>query len=699
MLVTSKLQYAAKLFFQLALGFLAPLVVEPQSHTAATQRRVVVADAIEMTRLEAPQYFSGRASTGLVAHFSPDGSRFVVLLRKGNLEHDSNDVSLVVFETAGVLRSPRPDVLLKMSSTSNRSAITAIRWLADNQTLVFLGENPKGTAQIYTVNIRTKLLQKLTDHPTSITSYDISSDGREILFAAEPSPAEKAEVNANKFTGNTITTSVLEEALLGELYGDNQLFLQMPEKQPVQIPITDRINYTGPISISPTGHYALIGVWARDVPSAWTGYRDKQIRAIAASHRKGELSLLPRYLLLDVENLALSPLLDSPMPGLPKFVWTPDGQTVILKTYLPLDISDPSEREARSKDEMPVEVRLSTKELQKISSEEWDREIASANQKQAGIDVTLDEDMNTPPRIYASDPKTKKKTLLLDLNPQFSQLNLGRVENLSWKATDGEQRSGGLYLPPDFESGKSYPLVIQTHGFNSARFSMDGLNEWSSAFAARMLTAKGFVVLQLGGIHLSGDSSEGPTYMAAIEGAIDYLDQKGVIDRNRVGISGFSRTVYEVGYILTHSKHKFGAAILVDGITGGYLDYLAWGDDSEATLNGGPPFGGGLQLWLTNSPCFNLDKVGAPVRLVAHGTGSVMEMWEWYAGLRLQNKPVDFVEIPDGVHLLQKPGDRRIAMQGIVDWFSFWLRLEEDPDPAKANQYDRWRSLRNAMQR
>jgi hypothetical protein len=29
----------------------------------------------------------------------------------------------------------------------------------------------------------------------------------------------------------------------------------------------------------------------------------------------------------------------------------------------------------------------------------------------------------------------------------------------------------------------------------------------------------------------------------------------------------------------------------------------------------------------------------------------------------------------------------------LVDWFRFWLKNEEDPDPAKAEQYKRWREL------
>jgi hypothetical protein len=35
-----------------------------------------------------------------------------------------------------------------------------------------------------------------------------------------------------------------------------------------------------------------------------------------------------------------------------------------------------------------------------------------------------------------------------------------------------------------------------------------------------------------------------------------------------------------------------------------------------------------------------------------------------------------------------------ISQDGNVDWFDFWLNSHEDPDPAKAEQYKRWRELR-----
>jgi len=65
--------------------------------------------------------------------------------------------------------------------------------------------------------------------------------------------------------------------------------------------------------------------------------------------------------------------------------------------------------------------------------------------------------------------------------------------------------------------------------------------------------------------------------------------------------------------------------------------------------------------------------------------------------LRLR-KPVELVYLPEGEHILEKPWERLISQQGNVDWFRFWLQGYEDPDPAKAEQYARWRELRKLQQ-
>src|SRR5260370_9971811 len=70
------------------------------------QRPITVADVVAMTRLEDTSFISGNMS---IAHFSPDGRRFVVVIRKGNLQRKTNDFSLLLYSTADALHSLKPD--------------------------------------------------------------------------------------------------------------------------------------------------------------------------------------------------------------------------------------------------------------------------------------------------------------------------------------------------------------------------------------------------------------------------------------------------------------------------------------------------------------------------------------------------------------------------------------------------------------
>ena len=662
---------------------------------------VTVADAIAMTRLGANEYFAGLPSKGLVAQFSPDGSLFVIVLRKGNLRRNTNDFSVLLYHTDDVFGSPKPDLLVKMSSSSNRDAIAQLRWLS-SRTIEFLGETRGKLPQVFTFDVITHVLQRLTNHQTLITTYDVSPDSREVVFAAEPE--RQAAKGKEQGKGEIVVESQsLSDLLRGEQPENSYLFIQRRGRAAIQIRLSGLLNSNGLISISPNRRYVLLGYWWREVPQEWMGYAEAYIQTAVVSHKKGQLTDLSNLMLLDTTTLELVPLINAPNPReggfFPRFSWAPDSQALFLKSYLPLDVADAMEKEERSRTPMSVVVKLPGRKLVRIGDDDLRRRLDVGLKKDADVDVALEEDMNTPPKIYVTNTKTNEKALLCDLNPRFESLDFGQVVSVSWKATDGQDRTGGLFFPPGYKSGGRYPLIIQTHGFWKDRFSMDGSPEWSSAFAARVLAARGFIVLQAGGIPISGGPDEGPSFQATIEGAIDDLERKGLIDRNRVGIAGFSRTVYEVGYVLTHSNFRFGAAVLADGITGGYFDYLAWRDNEEASLNGGLPFGDHLNQWLQHSPGFNLDKVNLPVRIVALGPDALLEMWEWFAGLKLQNKPVDFTVLPDAVHLLERPRDRQIAMQSLVDWFSFWLLHDETHDASEEEQYARWEQLRSEVTR
>jgi hypothetical protein len=185
---------------------------------------------------------------------------------------------------------------------------------------------------------------------------------------------------------------------------------------------------------------------------------------------------------------------------------------------------------------------------------------------------------------------------------------------------------------------------------------------------------------------------------ANYQGAIDYLDNRQLIDRKRIGLIGFSRTCYHVKYMLTHSEYPIAAASVTEGWDGGYFQYITSRLPALATdfeiLDGGLPFGDGIKSWAEKAPDFRMDQVRAPLLITATVYSSVMSEWEWYSGLRHLGKPVEFLVLQDGSHPLEKPWDRMTSEQTNVDWFAFWLKGEEDPDPSKAEQYKRWRELR-----
>jgi dipeptidyl aminopeptidase/acylaminoacyl peptidase len=675
----------------------------------SSQRPIEVSDDVTMTMVGASDDPVDGSS---VSHFSPDGKWFVIVLKKADLEQDTNNSSLLLYKTDDALRSPKPDVLLQMSSSSDREAITNIHWLADNQTIVFLGENPGEDSQICSFNVLTRRLEKLTKSATPITNYDVTPDGRNIAFVTDP-PVKKAEcAEEGACREIVIQGQNLFDILVGQYSQQegSQVFWQPAGHSPLRVPVAAAyVVRQTKVSLSPNGRYLLFSAHLRDFRSqpGWGNYRYPGVKDVfAAQLPKGTNSPWQQHLLFDSTDISSAPLINAPILGLDSLSWAEDGKSLFLKTYLPLDdVTDPAERQAREHRIYPIEVSLPGREYREVHNEE-----VQARTQTPPLNVTLEQDLNAPPKLFVSDQKREQKTLLLDLNPQFSDLDLGMVRTIEWKA-GGVELLGGLYLPRDYTPGKRYPLVIQTHGFEPGEFSMDGRSEWSSGFAARPLAARGFVVLQADEFknrqdhdRVYDDRKLGATpresfrnfNMLSFEGAIDYLDRSGLIDRNRVGIIGFSRTACFVGYTLTHSKRRFAAAVLVDGISCGYFEEMALPEEAWDinNINGGAvPFGAGLKVWMKNSPGFNLDKVKTPVRLVALGSGSVLSGWEWYAGLTMQRKPVDFVLVPGANHIGMKPSERAWSQQSIVDWFSFWLQGKEDLQPVKRDEYIRWREL------
>jgi dipeptidyl aminopeptidase/acylaminoacyl peptidase len=707
---------------------------------------VTVADAIRMTRLAESRYELGSPSKGLVAHFSPDGSKFVVVLKKGDLEKNTNVYSMLLWRTSSLRGSPHAKLLLTMSTSSNREAIKSPMWLDDNDTILFLGEHPGERMQLYSVRCSSGVIKRITNHSTNLISFTATEHGDKFVFMAAAHSLDYVTKQTLR-EGFDVRHEFLSDLIRG-FESPNTTQKQLFATDPVtgrekELHVEGELELDTGFWLSPNGNHVIVQADAANIPPLWIEYEDKFLHLLLSQKRLagGVQSGIFVYELVDTRTGQSRTLLDTPIPsGGSELAWSPDSKSaVVSNVYLPLDSTDPQERAIRRAHTFLIEISvpdgtphvISDKDLRLLA---WDKNLGGVECELGRLDsligkpvsttyfqraghtwseivqrgttvtnqpeIVLDENMNQPPRIIAIYPADGRKLMLLDLNPQFKQLLLAKVEEVRWKSTAGDDFKGGLYWPINYVAGKRYPLVIQTHGFTPDKFWIGG--PWTTAFAAQPLASKGFFVLQVQDevANYFDSPAEAPRVMAAYEGAIDYLEERGLVDANRVGIIGFSRTCFYVTYSLTHSARRFAAAVIADGFDAGYFPYLAFANSLPLMVTevhsiiGDPPFGAGLSSWIKSSPGFLVDRVRTPLRIQSLGPLSLLTNWDWFAAMFQSNKPVDLIYLPDGTHILEKPWERMVSQQGDVDWFTFWLQGEEDSDPAKRYQYMRWRELR-----
>jgi dipeptidyl aminopeptidase/acylaminoacyl peptidase len=715
-------------------------------HTSASDsgahftRPVTIADSIRMTTIDNPNYSLGTWGRDDVAAFSPDGKRFVVIVKKGNVEQNTVEYSLLLYQTAQALSSSPPEVLASLSSSSPRPAIESVTW-QDDRTLAFLGENPGERHQLYRVDCDSKRIRKLTNQPTDLMNYAFSSKGDIFFTAAKPAQLIGGKGN-HVIVDRENLYQLVSGVQFGVLAGLDLFVTRKGSNRPAPLRVNGMMEGDSPPWPSPDGRYLAIQTIASrsDIPLDWYDYQTVAQQTILS--RQGS-SKVNEYELIDLATGASQPLIDAPVGAwYSNAAWSDDSRSVFISgTDLPLDVPDPAERKLRQANLFVAEVEIPSRRIVTIMHEDaiirhwysqtnelllqltnhqsfsnfaegalvsfrrtregWKQQDTPAIEAKTKdrIEIAVEEDMNTPPRLVTRDLKTGTRSLLLDPNPQFRNLQFGRVEEIKFKVADGHEMTAGLYRPPDYLRGKRYPLVIQTHGWTSDRFWIDGPDR--TAMAAQSLAGKGFFVAQVGDDFDSAifTPNEGKVAMAEFEGIIDYLNAMGLIDPNRVGIVAFSATGPGVGYAIAHSKYRFGAAVLSSTNDAGYFTYLSMFNLDGAMprfepINGGAPFGPGLASWLKEAPEFSLDKVSTAMRLEPNSGFDVFALWEWFVGFRRLGKPVEMVFMPDADHVVTRPQDRIISQGGAVDWFDFWLEGEEDPAPAKAQQYARWRELR-----
>ena len=647
--------------------------------------------------------------------------------------------------------SPRPIELARFDFTSNRPGIGRAAWL-DGRTIAFLAEGRGEVAQLHTVDVETRTVARLTDHPTAVVDFDLEGGSDRFVYAAV-TPFDWSDRIARGYVVGTET--------LVEVMGKGRVQLPAPvayfvgdrrdrSRKPVAIAAYRLPSEAHPYGLwlAPDGRHAVALGYVPDAPEAWwTQYQPvarvdylkgaKENAHFAASHP----AIFMQYMLVDLRSGEARPLMQAPAAYLFAGIdtaahWTGPGTVVLSNTFLPLSGVTGEALARRRAAAFAVEVDIASGALTPVTAldaaatrqrggflgsrlagdgrltVDWMGGPPTAYEKRGGAwtevpsapakaDLVLKvvQGLDQPPEVQASEGDVRRT--ITDLNPRLRGLAMGKVEPIEVTNALGHKVSGGLIRPAAYQPGRRYPLVIQLHGYDPNEFLVDGPSGSTAGYAARALASRGMVVVQLANTPSgqAGFRGELEPQVATLRALIDKLDREGLIDRDRVGIHGHSRTGYYVQHALTFSDLKFAAASVADPSQLSIYKHATFFGHSypgmleDERMIGVDPWGAAnAKTWVERDPSFNLDRVKTPLRIEVYQYG--LGWWDVYAMLRRHRRPVEYLSFPDAVHVPVKPWERQTSQEGTVDWYDFWLNRHEDPDPAKAEQYRRWRELR-----
>jgi dipeptidyl aminopeptidase/acylaminoacyl peptidase len=658
-----------------------------------------------------------------------------------------------------------PVWVVDLSTYKEGPIISEWRWLADSSGVAFLQRVGGRHKQLVLADLQKKTIEPLTPSAETIKAFDIRDRQHYVYTVADESYQERvqAERQATAVVG---TDRTLFELLLPELvdWAPRTYLWAVAGGEPFAVKrdsapfVFSDFGYEH-LALSPDGRSLLTTLPVAEVPLSWeTQYPPPDASSphgIHAGHqdvRSGMASVL-QYVRIDLQTGSVQALTDGPIGSSAGWEaygdasWSSDGKEILLPNIfikstnsaisrpcvavLDLSSNTPACVQAIKRrgetgflpirgaefaggDKQGIRVIFMNRdesyeatEYQRVADGTW--QVAGqikggGKAEHNGVEITVKEGVNDPPLLVAVNKQASR--VLWDPNPQLKNFGLGEAAvytwKWSWKDKERQEGRGGLYKPVNYKPGQRYPLVIQTHGFSETRFSPSGV--FPTAFAARALAAEGIAVLQVGAGGCPGETpDEGPCAVSYYESAVKQLISDGLVDPDKIGIIGFSRTCFTVMETLTMGSLHLKAASITDGVMAEYVQYMLASDKDLSqeydSMIGAPAFGEGLQQWLKRSPGFNLDKINAPLLVVgSQGPWSLLFMWQPYAGLHYLKKPVELVMLHTHEHVLTNPAARVASQGGTVDWFRFWLQDYEDPDPTKAEQYTRWHQLRNLQE-
>ncbi len=252
-----------------------------------------------------------------------------------------------------------------------------------------------------------------------------------------------------------------------------------------------------------------------------------------------------------------------------------------------------------------------------------------------------------------------------------------------WHEVDGRHIQGWFFAAPPRRDGHPNPLVLEIHGGPATLYGYSPFWEW------QVLLAEGISVYACNPRGSEGygqdfvranfrDWGDGP--MADVMAGVDALVADGLVDPDRLGVTGGSYGGYLTSWIVGHTD-RFRAALTARSVNDMTSQMLS-GDI------GGPMFGAeeyGVNPWEDHelywrqSPIAYADHVRTPL-LIQHAERDlrvpITQAEELFAVLRSFRRPVRLMRVPDETHELTRSGTPFRRVENIVQvaaWFRHFL--------------------------
>lgn len=295
----------------------------------------------------------------------------------------------------------------------------------------------------------------------------------------------------------------------------------------------------------------------------------------------------------------------------------------------------------------------------------------------------LESSLDKPGALYVGRPGKKMK-MMATVNDAVESFDLQPATLVRLPGHDGGFLEGFLFLPPGAGMDEKLPAIIEMHGGPFYRYG----NAWTTRYPWQVLARQGFAVLI---VNPRGGTGYGADFLRGVHrnfGTDDFLDimagiddlvERGVIDGDRLGFTGYSYGGLMTNVVVSRTD-RFKAAVSIAGIWN-YVSAMGQNNPQLFIDSYDQPWDGDLDLMWEHSPASRANKIVTPT-LIMHGTEDhpvdPRQSIEMFSYLQMNGTPSRLVLYPGEGHGINKPSHMIDYQTRELQWFLHYVMGDED---------------------